>query len=72
MKTTNTVLLRPRDVVARTGLNRSTIYRMGLAGKFPRPVKLGNLVRVGWVESEVDQWIQDQIKASREPMSKAA
>lgn len=66
MEATKTVLLRPRDVVQRTGLHRATIDRMALARKFPRPVKLGHLMRVGWIEAEVEQWIQDQINASRQ------
>lgn len=70
MNSTN--FLSKRQVAAKTSLNPVSIYRMTLTGAFPRSVNLGNRRRVAWVESEVDQWIQDQIKASREPMSKAA
>ena len=31
---------------------------------FPQPVRLGARA-IGWIESEVDQWIRDQISASR-------
>ncbi len=34
-------LLRRTDVEVRTGLTRSTIYRLMRAGEFPEPLKLG-------------------------------
>ena len=56
--------LRLPEVLARTGLSRSTIYvRLG-QGRFPRPVSLGARA-VGWIESEVDEWIRARIVASR-------
>ena len=33
-------------------------------GNFPQPIRLGARA-VGWIESEVDAWIRDQIAASR-------
>lgn len=38
------------------------IARMEAAGAFPKRVKLGNN-RVGWVKSEVEDWIQERIDA---------
>ena len=57
------VLRLPR-VQARTGLARSTIYVRVADGRFPQPIRLGARA-VGWIESEVDAWIRDQIAASR-------
>lgn len=57
--------LRLPDVLSRTRLSRSQIYRLEAAGRFPRHVKLGDAVSA-WVESEVDQWCTDRITASRE------
>ena len=57
------VLRLPR-VQSRTGLSRSTIYMRAANGSFPKPVRLGAR-GVGWIESEVDAWIRDQIAASR-------
>ena len=55
-------LLRRREVEARTGLSRSSIYaRMG-AGTFPPAVGLGGRC-VCWVESEVDAWVKERIEA---------
>ncbi|MCC5831107.1 MAG: helix-turn-helix domain-containing protein [Phycisphaeraceae bacterium] len=46
------------DQVARL-LNCSTrtVYRLNDAGRMPRPVRLGSLVR--WNRSEIEQWIAD-------------
>ncbi|MBE1527877.1 prophage regulatory protein [Sphingopyxis sp. OAS728] len=51
-------IIRLKTVLARTGLSRSTIYRMIGEGTFPRQVRIG-IQATGWYESEVDQWISD-------------
>ena len=57
-------ILRLPEVQRRTGLSRSTIYVRLDQGRFPKPVSLGARA-VGWIESEVDEWIREQIAASR-------
>ena len=57
-------ILRLPDVLARTGLSRSTIYVRLAEGSFPKPVQLGGRA-VGWIESDVDTWIRERIAASR-------
>lgn len=52
------------DVENTTGLSRSSIYRMGKIGKFPKPIKLGERSS-GWIGSEIDQWIDERIADSR-------
>ena len=52
------------EVLARTGLSRSTVYVRLTQGRFPRPVSLGARA-VGWIESEVDEWMRARIAASR-------
>lgn len=49
-------LLRISDVIERTGLGRSTIYRKISEGTFPAPVKVGKAA-VRWRESELSAWI---------------
>ena len=56
--------LRLPEVLARTGLSRSTIYVRLDEGRFPRPVSLGGRA-VGWIEAEVDEWIRQRIAESR-------
>ena len=57
-------ILRLLAVKARTGLSRSTIYLRVSQGTFPKPVSLG-VRAVGWVEAEVQEWVQRQIEVSR-------
>jgi len=57
-------ILRLPSVKGRTGLSRSTIYLRVSEGTFPKPVSLGGRA-VGWVESEIQQWLERRIEASR-------
>jgi prophage regulatory protein len=57
-------ILRRKQVEARTGLSRSTIYNRIKSGSFPTPVSLGTRA-VGWIESEIDAWLNTQIENSR-------
>jgi prophage regulatory protein len=59
-------LLRFREVQARTGLSRSTLNRRVADGSFPKPIPLfGSSHMVGFIESEVDSWITEQIRRAR-------
>ena len=55
-------VVRLREVMTRTRLSRSTIYVMMAEGRFPRPVPLGDR-SVGWIESELEDWLRDRIAA---------
>lgn len=59
-----TQILRLPAVKAQTGLSRSTIYLRVSLGSFPSPISLGDHA-VGWIESEVQEWIQRQIDSTR-------
>ena len=52
-------LLRRKDVEARTGLSRSTIYAWISCGKFPSPVRLGGR-SVAWRKSAIEEWIESR------------
>jgi len=60
-------ILRRKQVESRTGLSRSTIYARIAEGSFPRPIDLGGGRAVGWVESEIDAWLQARVDSSRKP-----
>jgi prophage regulatory protein len=60
---THTILRLPA-VKVRTGLSRSTIYLRVSQGTFPKPVNLGARA-VGWVEAEIQRWLDQQIESSR-------
>lgn len=63
----NTILRLP-EVKARTGLSRSTIYLRIAEDRFPRPISLGGRA-VGWIRSEIDGWVDEQIEISRKTES---
>jgi prophage regulatory protein len=56
--------LRRKQVETRTGLSRSTIYQYIKDGDFPKPVALGPRA-VGWLESEVSEWIAARVSSAR-------
>ena len=49
-------MLRLPEVVERTGLSQTTIWRREREGSFPRRRRLGSNL-VGWRSDEVAQWI---------------
>jgi prophage regulatory protein len=49
-------LLAVKEVVARTGLSRASIYRLERAGGFPKRLSISKN-RVAWKESEIGAWI---------------
>lgn len=55
-------ILRVPAVCDRVGMSRSVVYVMIKAGTFPRPVPL-NDKSVGWIESEIDDWILSRVAA---------
>ena len=58
------VILKLPVACERTGKSRSSIYQGIADGTFPRPIKLGPR-SVGWLEDEIDAWIQQRVEASR-------
>lgn len=57
-------IIRRKQVEARVGLSRSTIYDKVKAGEFPAPISLGAKA-VGWIESEINAWLNARIEQSR-------
>ncbi len=66
-------ILRRKQVEARTGLSRSSIYaRIRQNPKrpgdydptFPKPISVGAKA-VGWIEAEIDGWLTAQVEKSR-------
>lgn len=52
------VYLRLPSVIERTGLPRSSLYRLIGEGRFPKQVALTRRT-VGWKASAVQQWLDD-------------
>jgi len=57
-------ILRLPAVKEQTGLSRSTIYLQISRDKFPAPISLGDRA-VGWLEEDINNWLEQKIKASR-------
>jgi prophage regulatory protein len=57
-------ILKAREVAERVSISTSQVYRLARDGRFPQPVKITEN-RSGWLETEVDQWIDECIRRSR-------
>ena len=54
-----TRILRLPEVLARTGVSRTTIYEWMAQERFPKPIPLGPH-SVGWIESELEAWFRER------------
>jgi len=57
-------ILRLNATLAKTGLSRSVLYSEISKGNFPKQISLSER-SIGFLESEVDNWIDERVKASR-------
>jgi prophage regulatory protein len=53
-------IIRKRDLPTFTGLQRTALDDLIRAGKFPKPIPLGNRA-VGWLEHDVALWQAERI-----------
>ena len=60
----NQRIIRLPQVKSMVGLGTTAIYEKIKRGEFPKQIKLGRLS--GWVEAEIQEWINQQIRASRQ------
>ena len=58
-------ILRRPQVLKKVGFSRQTLYRRIAEGSFPRPVRIGRQA-VGWLKTEVEEWIASRPRAGRE------
>lgn len=57
-------ILKAKEVAERVSISTSQVYRLARDGRFPEPIKITEN-RSGWLETEVDQWIDECIRRSR-------
>lgn len=63
-----TVILPEKEVNRRTDLGRTTLREMIARREFPAPIELGlprkdgRPTRIGWIEAEVEAWLQERAK----------
>ena len=58
-------LIRLPEVMNRTGFGKTWLYELIKAGRFPAQIKIG-IRAIAFIESEVDESIEQAITASRE------
>ena len=56
-------ILRDAEVRNRTGLSRTTRWRLIKAGRFPAPLRLTEHA-VGWRETAIDEWLTSRTSAA--------
>ncbi|KJI54258.1 AlpA family transcriptional regulator [Enterobacter kobei] len=61
-------LIRLSEVQRRTGYSKAWIYRLMADKRFPTSIKIGSRA-IAFIESEVDEWINERIEASRKGAS---
>lgn len=59
----NDKMLTRQEVEERTGLARSSIYRLMRLGRFPEPCRIGDRA-VRWPESELSRWLESRPRAT--------
>lgn len=59
-------LLRIRDVCEMVGFGQTIVYEWVKDGIFPEPIRVHGKNSQRWLQSEVQQWIQDQVASNRE------
>lgn len=52
-------ILKIKDVIAVTGLSRTTIWRLERQNCFPKHLQL-SANRVGWSDIEIQEWLMDR------------
>ncbi|AJI52947.1 helix-turn-helix transcriptional regulator [Francisella philomiragia] len=57
-------MLRINQVIEKTGLSRSTIYRLVNSKEMPQPIKLTEKTTV-WISTEIDSFLEKKIQESR-------
>jgi len=67
----NRKIIRMNDVVEKTGLCKTTLYKKIRNGEFPAPFPIGGArARArGFLESVVDEWINECVKGPPAPLT---
>lgn len=52
------------QVIEQTSLSKTALYVQIKQGNFPKPVLI-SAKRKAWLQSDIEQWIQERVKKSR-------
>lgn len=50
-------VIRIAAVISKTGLSKTTVYRLESEQRFPKRIQLGAGRAVGWYAEEIDAWL---------------
>lgn len=64
-------VLRWPEVAKVVPISRSHAHALAAQGDFPKPIKLGSRAS-GWLQSEIQQWMDERIALSRADGPEAA
>ena len=56
-------VLRVKELVNIVGLHRTTLWRRSRNGTFPPSFKIAGSRAVGWYESDIEKWLEQQGQA---------
>jgi prophage regulatory protein len=51
--------LRIKEVIAKVGIGRATVYALMNSGRFPRSIKISQRI-ARWKESDIEQWMKER------------
>ena len=57
-------ILSAKEVAEKTSFSTGHLRRLAKENKFPKPVQISEN-RSGWLEEDVNKWIESRIKAHR-------
>ncbi|MDH2998081.1 hypothetical protein A1D22_09355 [Pasteurellaceae bacterium LFhippo2] len=57
-------LIGIKEICEKLSINRSTVYHQMKHGNFPKQFKIGKCAR--WIEKDVIEWVNKQLKANNE------
>jgi prophage regulatory protein len=63
------LIWREREVKEKTGLSKSTRWRLEKAGQFPKKVQL-SFRAVGWRAESIIEWCRNRDAATNEPVAR--
>ena len=58
-------LYRCKSVLEKTGLKRSSLYKLIHLGTFPKPIKI-TAKAVAWPSNEVEDWVKNRILSGQQ------
>jgi prophage regulatory protein len=57
-------LLRRKQILELLGVSHSTLYSWMDAGKFPRPIRIGEN-SIAWLRTEIEAWLEQRAQERR-------